>query len=685
MIDHATSGESLGHLTPTLSPFGAERGPAVEAPTSPVLSESQQAEANRRRLVLAAAWPLLREGVSVTKTAEACSVTNVYLHRLLALAPVKAGERLNSAEKCRRLLDLPTEQLAPAQPGGQTSSFEVLLLVPAIVSEMNRLYAATMGASGYQATVDRRTGSIATTLKRLGDFAAVPSELAGKLRSGSRPACLVDFIKRTWTPEIEAKFRGQKHYSTSGVSGRRELTEELEDGSRVPLQPGRVWVFDDMSSNVPFYFEHLTPSLVPAAPAIGGEGPSDVAVGLSKMISRHGVAVGRQGLYAWDWASAAWLGLELIGRLRDAYQASDILRFIRRLVAVYGKPDKIVLERGVWMSRCISGWRVKGDDTLVMTEDGVTLPEIAGDEKARIEDGIRAMGVEIIFAYTPRGKPIEGAFNYLQTVVPTFLERGEGINIGRHAGEWEFAAKQMRRAGDGVLHAKELGFVHIDRLADVTWQAMVWEGNNFKDSRKGKPLEILTTWLRTSPLPTASERDLAVFLPEKRSAKILGGCITCEVAGVELQFMNPEIFAALGDGVRVDYAFDPAEPTLGAAVYGPSGWLGQASYLAPGPVISARDRSDDPSVQLLKRYKLAHRTAARMLDFKSMRTVVTASSRDGAGKVAVATNAPAHQPVVKVTKPVRSMFAPRSAAQVQAQASRLSRQVELARQLAAAD
>lgn len=613
------------------------------SPPREALTEYQEAEAAKRRLLLIAAKKafLLKGednqplGLSCVKVSRLCGVPNNTLWSLLQLAerpadwPVDAP--FTNADRCEQLISGPTALLAPGKPPGQCSGFAVLLQVPAITQEMIRLYAATMGASCDQATKDRRTGSIATALKRLGDFALVPSPAAARLRGGSKPKCLVDFLKRAWTPEVEAKFRGQKHYTTSTICGRRELKEELADGSCVPLQPGRVWVFDDMSSNIPFWYQ--IDEITDAALA-----DKDI----SPLIKRHGCGLGRQGLYAWDWASGAWLGLELVGRLRDAYQASDILRFIRRLMLNYGKPERIVMEKSVWAARCIAGWAVREIEDMgivVEIEDGWRVPEMEVDESARINDGIKALGVDLVQTHSPRGKPIEGAFNYHQRLVPTFLNPGEGINIGRHAGEFEWSAKKMRQAGAGVGHPRDLGFVHIDRLADVAWQAMVWEGQHVKESRNGKPMEILATWLKTSPLPALTERDLAVFLPEKRRQKLTGGVLSPEVNGVMHQFLNPEVFAAIGDGVYLDYAFDPAEPSLGAAVYSESGFLCWANYLPAGPVISARDRSQDPAVQMLKRYKLAHRTAARMLDFRALRggefkTLRTAERRDGAGCVA---------------------------------------------------
>jgi hypothetical protein len=573
--------------------------PAASSLESRVTTKSLELGAWRAR-TLKAARPLL-QSLSLRATADALGVPLASMSRLVSTFAHLADDQLTT-ENCA----------GDFANRGQSSEFDALLKVPEIVAEMNRLYVATMGASCAQATKERRTGSIALTLKRLGDFPLMPERLAAKLRGGTQPRPLVDHLKRTWTAEMEAKLRGQKHYALASVSGRRDLTEELADGSRVPLKPGRVWVLDDMSSNIPFWFEVPDKTNLPA--------------NISAMVTRHGCAVGRQGLYAWDWASSAWLGFDLIGRLRDAYQASDILRFLRKLMQRYGKPDQIRIEQGVWKSRAISGWKTT-EEGLIETENEWQLPDMLGDETTKIADGIKALGVEVVYTYTPRGKPIEGAFNYHQRIVPTFLQQGEGINIGRHAGEFEWPAKQMRRAGDGVLHARDLGFIHIDRLADVAWQAMLWEGMHDKARRDGKPLEILTQYLNNFPLAELTERDLAAFMPEKRSRNYKGGTIVVEVAGETHEFINPEVFALLPTGTKLDFAFDPAEPTLGAAIYDQRGFLCWASYLPAGPVISNRVRTEDDAPQLLKRYKLAHRTAARLLDLKTLRTVKIAEAR----------------------------------------------------------
>jgi hypothetical protein len=185
----------------------------------------------------------------------------------------------------------------------------------------------------------------------------------------------------------------------------------------------------------------------------------------------------------------------------------------------------------------------------------------------------------------------------------------------------------MNQQRAGVRHARDLGFLHISRLADVAWQAMLWEGHQPKARRPQPPLEMLATFLSASPLPTLSPRDLAVFLPEKRSATVRNGVLTASVGGDVHQFCNPELFAGLAGGTRLDYAFDPDEPTLGAALYTERGLVGRATYLPAGPVISARDRSQDDGPQILKRYKSAHRTEGRFLDLATLRTVKVSEAR----------------------------------------------------------
>jgi len=633
MLPEQNSGaplDSSAHETPAASASLCDGSQTAESrsPTSDLrpptsdLSARQRAAAHARWQLLKAALPLLESRLSQSQAARLVGIADAKLCRLLALAKTSGAERISSAEKCRRLLAGPLADLAPGVSTGAPSEFQTISELPAVRRRLLRLYVATFGASTEQALNDRRTGSQATALARLPDLCPeIPPLLAAKLRHGAKPKPFVQYLGR-WTAELEAKWRGPRHYTLAGVSGRRTLTVEQADGTTEDLRPG-TWVFDDMSSNLPFWFE------VPAG-VIPPE-DSGKARGLARMIQRFGCGLGRQGLYAWDWASASWLGLELLGRVRDAYTKDIILRFVHKLILQYGKPDRIIFERNVWQANVISGWDVREDGAVIEVPDADERPAMEDETVNLLQDGLKAIGIELIYTHTPRGKPIEGAFNHHQRIVPTFLEEDEAVNIGRHAGEFEWAEKRRGQAAAGSAHPRDRGFIHIDRHADVSWNAMEWEGGRPKKSRGNQcPTEILLSSLASLPShrKTLSEEEHARFLPEIRGPlKLRGGHVTVAVDTEPYQFIHPEHFAALGDGFRVSVAFDPAEPSKGMAIYNAEqsdrvnhlGYkLGQyiclASLHAAGPVISYRDRSEDEGVTLIKRYKNFHRTAYRAFD-----------------------------------------------------------------------
>jgi hypothetical protein len=138
------------------------------------------------------------------------------------------------------------------------------------------------------------------------------------------------------------------------------------------------------------------------------------------------------------------------------------------------------------------------------------------------------------------------------------------------------------------------------------------------------------------------------------------------------------LFAQLGDGYRLTVRFDPAEPTLGAAIYNretgdrnphgfPDGqFIGWAYYHAAAPTLSLRSRADDEEVQLVKRYRLAHRTAYRSLTRDSLKRdslkgtnppgnlspLRIAEARDGTGRVTILESASVAADVRRLQPPV---------------------------------
>jgi len=620
--------------------------PAAALLSADCISARQKQAAGERRVLLQHAHDCLKAGMSQQAAAKVCGLSSAALSRLLNSVP--GGGKLSPLAKCERLLGFPVEQLAPDQARGAQSLFAELAKMPSVQQELYRLYLLTIGSSSEYMGASRRTGSAALTLERFADSEQCPERLRERLRNGCQPKPLLQVIRRI-TAEIEQRHRGQRHYELYSIVGRRSLEIELEDGTREALPVGRTWVFDDMSTNWPFWFE---------APAEAG-----VALGVKPLVERHGCGLGRQGLYGWDWGSAAWLGLELVGRVRDAYTADIILRFFRRLMQTYGKPDTIVLEQSVWKARSIDGFTVLNHE---IAEEKYQRPGMEDGEKALLQDGLRALGIRLMYTWTPRGKPIEGGFQQVQTAFPTFCTPGEGVNIGRYAGEFERGAVAMRRAGDGVRHPKELGFLHIQRHADLSWETMQWLNQRNTGARAGKPAELLARALQESPLPRLTERDLACFLPDLRELQIRGGHVWPTVEGNALAFIHPEHFAELGNGYLVSVKFDPAEPLLGAAIYNrdlssrnhrgyaAGQFICWATLHQDAPVISLRDRGEDEGRQLIARYRRFHRTEYRALNLPRQQTVQVSERRDGAGQVATVERGVNPKPEIRNPKEVRS-------------------------------
>lgn len=511
---------------------------------------------------------------------------------------------------------VPDSELTPARCSpsfverGRASQWDALAQEEAVQARLQELYLLTIGASSDYMAAGRRTGSATLALERFADDPLCPRDLASALRRHRFPGCLLQVIRRI-TADVEARTRGASNQALNGtLIQRRSLIEVLSDGSSRPIAPADWWVFDDMSDNQPFWF-------------IGPDGSPQP---------------GRQGLYAYD-VTRKWIGVELIGTSRDSYSAAIVLRFMRRLMQIYGKPRRgAVLEQSVWRARCIAGVKVGSNGEL--EEEQIQRPEMSVEDRRYIQDGLRAIGIEVHYTYTPRGKEIEGAFNYLQRVLPTFAPGA--VNIGRHRGEFEHGARQLRRANDKVAPPAALGFTHIDDRAGVIDQAMRWIDGRIAD----RELSDQARWdasIAASPLAPLDQLDLAVFLPEIRDLQIRGGKVTATVEGQPFDFCNPEVFAALGPGYRLQIRFDPAEPDLGAAVYnletGSANHVGYqvgqfiawASLLPVVPRFNWSDADEDPAGDAKRRYNRWVRTAFRATGLPQH---AAGTLRDGRGNVA---------------------------------------------------
>jgi hypothetical protein len=465
---------------------------------------------------------------------------------------------------------------------GRASDWEHILANKPFLAKLLELYTATVGASGGNVLRARRTAKMATALTCMAEEAECPAELGSRLKRGKFPVCLLRYLKRV-TPEIENRLRGPKHFQLNGIVSRRDLTVRFPDGTRGELPAGFKWVFDDMSVNQPFWVQMMS----------HGRDGNDAT----------NIMFSRQGLYCIDHRSLRWLGKMLVARPREAYRAEDILRFLRELFKIYGKPDLIVFERSVWASLKIKGYKISAMGCV--EEEDVERPEMNEAERENLQRGLQGIGVKLIFATSAHGKIIEVAFNHLQNVIA--IKARQYVNIGRHAGEFECGAKRLRQVRAGSHQPGALGFATMEEISNCVDEAFA-SINGTQNTRGEVPDEVWSadcgvrnadgTWARVGrrPLRDLQPQDYAAFLPDVRERTIEGGKITVKVDGRWLDFRAPWMIE-LGSGYKVYLKFDSSEPTLGAAVYnrqgGPTnvnGWklghfIGWAVWEMPGPSV----------------------------------------------------------------------------------------------------
>ena len=401
------------------------------------------------------------------------------------------------------------------------------------------------------------------------------------MRHGRFPAPLVKFLKHV-TPEIESLVRGPKHFALQGPAGWRDRqvkTIGLPDGRRARLHGGWTVQWDDMSLNQPYY-------------VLGPDGQPILC---------------RQSLIARDVGSGRWQSCELIARVRDAYTAADILRAVRHYCEVYGVPREIVFEQSVWASRAIKGWVIDGRGDR-FTETTVERPAMSGRERDDLAAGIRALGCRLTFAKSANAKGhLEGGFNTFQRYLPDFT--AEFPNMGRHAGEFERTAREIRRVKSGVIDPADAGFPQagsaIERILECFDFLNDLPGSNGLSANEyWQQFSVVNPALEWSSAPA---RIKAVFLPVLAEVTIREGGLWIQREGRPFCFRG-DFLVQLGDGYRVAVRFDPTEPSLGAAVFSREAGLrnfdqhavgeclGMAQWHVPGPTTYADQVPDGVEV-----------------------------------------------------------------------------------------
>ena len=592
---------------------------AHESPAAARLSE-EQLEIGLAKLDALRRWRQMKDldsGLTIFRATALLGMRGNALWKIIRRAEVleAQGRTVQPADLAPR-----GRPAAKRQPAGSLAAWA--LQQPAFTLALETLYAATLGAASDYSSGGRRTGSVSTALLRVAEESCCPEDLAIALKLGKQPKPLVAHLRRKFTPEVEARLRGEKHFQLHGLISRRDHTVRLPDGRRCELMSGFLVEFDDMSVNQPFYVEQSDGTFI----------------------------LSRQGLYARDLRSRRWLGVELVARPREAYRAEDILRFLRRLMTDYGRFDVLRLEHGVWAARSIQGFSLADGD---WAEEEAQRPEMCLCEQRQLQHGLAAIGVHLDYARDAHDKVIENGFNYFQTVLATYTT--DFVNIGRHAGEFETAAKRLRQARAGSRNPKDLGFAPMDALADRVQWAFAFI------NRKGAtpPDQVWQEDIEKRPLPSLTPEDLAAFLPETREAVIHGGRVSVTVRKTPHDFRAQRLIE-LGHGYRVFVRFDPSEPTLGAAIYNretgsanfdsaaQGGFLCFAQWEMPAPQVDLQDARGLDPVSMEALYGVSTdgraavrnaqeawvRTAYRSLPRPGRPAVQVAEARDGQGRVA---------------------------------------------------
>jgi hypothetical protein len=314
-----------------------------------------------------------------------------------------------------------------------------------------------------------------------------------------------------------------KHLSTP----RRNAV--VKDGEETPDEAGDVFVSDDMTVN----FGWWTPW--PFADC--------------ECSRKWGVKVTRGQLLATiDLVSLKFLHFALLVRNGESYRANDIWAEYGRIFRGVGLPRKeIIHEGGNWESKHIHGHKI----------------EIAGaDEELRV-GGIARLGVKTTRSWSPKTKPIESRFDFLQTAM-------EGLpgNLGREKEgrkEWQI----YNRCAAGIIDPRAK-LPSQREMADKIAELMAFlDGEPMTGRVKGVPDEIWNASITAKPLRTPPPDMGWVFARDARLLTIPAkGPLKCkfkQTSGDEELCFDATEFIFLPRGLKVMAHFDPLE-TAGEAV-----------------------------------------------------------------------------------------------------------------------
>ena len=283
----------------------------------------QLEQANESRLILEAALQLLLEGKSQAKAAQLAGVSEPWLCRALQRATTYHGEKIDAAEKCRRVLQLPLELLAKQSPPGRKPKHA-----------LTETEAAAVAAHNLQSNRTETAGSPQEALKhaiKRGEVAAPLANILRQREADGKPILTESMRRAVEVGEtVVRSYRTPRNAWLKYVQspGSLQITVDDATGFERMIQPGEWQTIDDATIN-----------LILTVPI---ERPGD------KCWEKFGVMCGRfQFIVPADHRCYFIPGFSFTARPRSSYRAEDLTATMHTAFREHGMPRGMFLEMGI--------------------------------------------------------------------------------------------------------------------------------------------------------------------------------------------------------------------------------------------------------------------------------------------------------------------------------------------------
>ncbi len=383
----------------------------TSAATARRLTTEQLEDGHNRRLILQAALPLLEKEISQAKVAELVGVSEPWLCRQLKRCTIFHGEKLTAAEKCARVLELPTSSLAKQLPPGRKPKYA-----------LSRTEAGIVAAHNLQSNRTATSGSPQEALKhamKRGEIGADSHRLLqGRIDAGLP---LLTTSMRRQIEVGETTVRADRTPRGAWLQyvqspGSLQITIDEATGEERMFQPGEWGTIDDATIN-----------LILTVPI---ERPGD------KCWDKFGVMVGRfQFIVPADHRSYFIPGFSFTARPRSSYRAEDLTATMHTIFREHGMWRGMFLEMGISKSNLV-------------------------------HETLKRAGIAIKHVHSPHQKVVEALFNKLWTKL-SFLPG----QVGRSMKDDEEMTKLMMSCRAGATDPRKY-FLPIDAVVKALHEAI---------------------------------------------------------------------------------------------------------------------------------------------------------------------------------------------------------------------